>query len=154
MKKIILFLFISLLTMYCFLGKRSSTENNSSDEVIKVMEPVYLDYVQEIHLNQDEYMGKTIEIEGMFTSKYDEIENKTFYYIYRLSDNIHYHDDKKEIEEVMSGFKLTYDKVMPKEKEWIKVIGVLEKEDNDIVIKATSITTMQERGLEKVTSFY
>ena len=54
----------------------------------------------------------------------------------------------------MSGFKLTYDKVMPKEKEWIKVIGVLEKEDNDIVIKATSITTMQERGLEKVTSFY
>lgn len=154
MKKIILFLFISLLTMCCFWGKRSSTENNSSDEVIKVMEPVYLDYVQEIHLNQDEYMGKTIEIEGMFTAKYDEIENKTFYYVYRLSDNIHYHDDEKEIEEVMSGFKFTYDKVMPKEKEWIKVIGVLEKEDNDIIIKATSITTMQERGLEKVTSFY
>ena len=39
-----------------------TSENRESQEIIKIMENVYVDYVNDIHLDSSKYIGKTIEI--------------------------------------------------------------------------------------------
>ncbi len=125
-----------------------SNENNMENtylEVIKVTETAYMDYIYDIYLDEDKYLGKMIEIEGIFTK-----DNNENLYVYRLTDSTHEHDDEIHTEEVMSGFRFKWDGEAPKENDWIKVIGVLKKEDEEIIIEADSVEIMKERGTEKV----
>ena len=50
--------------------------------------------------------------------------------------------------------EFSYDKNLPKENDWIKVIGKLSENDGSLIIKAKSVEILKDRGLEKVTSFY
>ena len=159
MKKMIgflLFIMSIILLVGCSDNKENlQVDNNTQDkkdsqEVIKVMEKVYLDYVYDIYLDKEKYLNNTIEIEGIFTSTYDE----NHYYIYRISETTHEHDGEEETEEVMVGFQFNWDGEIPKENDWIKVIGTLRENDDTIVIDATSVEVMEERGLEKVEFMY
>lgn len=134
----------------------TSDKNNVEDtslEVIKVMEKVYMDYIYDIYLDENKYLGKTIEIEGMFTKDYNDKNNENFY-VYRLTDNAHEHDDEMHTEEVMSGFEFKWNGEVPKENDWIKVVGILKKENESIIIEANSVEIMKQRGLEKVSQSY
>lgn len=157
MKKFVVSIIVIILigigiTSVINLEKNKVEVNDDNEEIIKIMETVYLDYVTEINYNRKEFLGKNIEIEGMFTSNQD----KTDFYIYRLSDYIHYDNDEKHVEEIKSGFRFVYDKnIKLKENDWIKLIGtVQEDEDKNIVIKASSVEIMKVRGLEKVNYLY
>lgn len=159
MRKIISFLLL-IISIALLVGCDNNKEdlqvdiniNNKKDtkEIIKVMEKVYLDYIYDIYLNKEEYLNNIIEVEGIFTSKYDE----NSYYVYRLSDTIQEHDGEEEIKEVMVGFKFDWNGKIPNENDWIKVIGTLKENDNSIVIDATSVEIMKERGIEKVEFMY
>lgn len=159
MRKIISFLLL-IMSITLLVGCSNNKENfqvdsnshNKKDtqEIIKVMEKVYMDYVYDIYLNKEEYLNNIIEIEGIFTSKYDE----NSYYVYRLSETTHEHDGEEEIEEVMVGFQFNWNGKIPKENDWIKVIGILKDNNDSIVIDATSVEIMEERGLEKVEFMY
>ena len=123
------------------------------------MENVYVDYINDIYMDSSKYIGKVIEIEGMFTNIVDE-DNKSYMYIYRLTDVIeHNHDDNFECDdnkmiESMCGLEFYYDGKSPVENDWIKVIGVLEERDGNLIINADSVEIMKERGLEKVNQLY
>lgn len=89
MKKFLSIILISI----CLLSLLSGCNNNeveeikkaeTSYEIIKVMENVYVDYINDIYLDRGKYLGKTIEIEGMFTSETDD-ENKNHMYVYRIA---------------------------------------------------------------------
>ena len=58
--------------------------------------------------------------------------------------------------EVMSGFEFNYNynHDLPKENDWIKVIGKLEDKDGSLIINAESVKIMKDRGMEKVQQFY
>ena len=168
MKKFLSIILISI----CLLSLLSGCNNNeveeikkaeTSYEIIKIMENVYVDYVNDIHLDSSKYIGKTIEIEGMFTSETDD-ENKNHMYVYRIAEvvednhddsfnNFHNHEETELVEE-KCGLEFSYDKNLPKENDWIKVIGKLSENDGSLIIKAKSVEILKDRGLEKVTSFY
>ena len=159
MKKTIGFLLL-IMSIILLVGCSNNKENlqvdnksqdkKDSQEVIKVMEKVYLDYVYDIYLDKEKYLNNTIEIEGMFTSTYDE----NYYYVYRLSEATHEHDGEEKTEEVKVGFQFNWNGKIPNENDWIKVIGTLRDSDDSIVIDATSVEIMEERGLEKVEFMY
>lgn len=168
MKKFLSIILISI----CLLSLLSGCNNNeveeikkaeTSYEIIKVMENVYVDYINDIYLDRGKYLGKTIEIEGMFTSETDD-ENKNHMYVYRIAEvvednhddsfnNFHNHEETEMVEEEC-GLEFSYDKNLPKENDWIKVIGKLSENDGSLIIKAKSVEILKDRGLEKVTSFY
>lgn len=173
MRKIFRIISISILAIIMMTGcNRNLNEeaskiddNKDSQEIIKVMESVYVDYVNDIHLDSDKYIGKTIEIEGIFTEEKDD-DNKNHLYVYRLTDTTQYshddeshdhnHEEEEEIYEVETkcGLEFEYSGDYPKENDWIKVIGKLELRDENIIINADSVEVMEERGLEKVKQFY
>ena len=144
MKKIFSIILISICTIIMMTGCNEkisknytdTSENKESQEIIKIMENVYVDYINDIYLDSSKYIGKTIEIEGMFKEERDE-NNKKHLYVYRLTDIMqHTHDEEgKHVEgdedeylievEVMSGFEFNYNDDLPKENDWIKVIGSL-----------------------------
>lgn len=173
MKKRFSIILISICTIIMMTGcnekvsknNTENSENKESQEIIKIMENVYVDYVNDIHLDSSKYLGKTIEIEGMFTKEKDE-NNKNHLYVYRLTDVMEYiHDDEgKHVEgdeddhmvemEVKSGFEFDYSGDLPKENDWIKVSGKLKEKDGNIIINADSVKIMKDRGMEKVQEFY
>lgn len=175
MKKIFSIILISICTIIMITGcnekvskkDTGTSENRESQEIIKIMENVYVDYVNDIHLDSSKYIGKTIEIEGMFKEEKDE-NNKKHLYVYRLTDIMeHTHDEEgQHVEgdedeyltemEVMSGFEFNYNynHDLPKENDWIKVIGKLEDKDGSLIINAESVKIMKDRGMEKVQQFY
>jgi len=149
-------------------NKKASSEsaethkNEDSQEIIKIMENVYVDYINDIYLDSSKYVGKTIELEGIFTKLKNE-DNKNHLYVYRLTDTVeHNHDDDnseheneehKKVE-AMCGLEFDYDGDLPKENDWIKVVGKLEEQDGNLVINADSVKIMKNRGMEKVKQFY
>ena len=143
---------------------RYSQKVENSDETIKVMEDVYVDYINDIYLDSSKYIGKTIEIEGLFTVEKDK-NDKEHFYVYRWSDmevdsnDYEEHEDnhsheENEIVEGKCGLEFSYDKKLPKKDDWIKVIGKLKNKNNNLIIEAETVEIMNEKGLEKVKSFY
>ena len=55
-----------------------------------------MDYIYDIYLDEDKYLGNMIEIEGIFTK-----DNNENLYVYRLTDSTHEHDDEIHTEEVI-----------------------------------------------------
>lgn len=167
MKKILNIILISICIIIVLTGcsKKVSEENinvyekKDSQEIIKIMENVYVDYINDIYLDSSKYIGKTIEIEGMFTQSIDE-DNKNHMYVYRLTDIIeHSHDEESECEEnheveSKCGLEFNYNENLPNENDWIKVVGTLEEQDGNLIINADSVEIMKERGLEKVNQLY
>lgn len=173
MKKFLSIILISICFVMILIGcnrkqVNDTKESEKSDEIIKVMENVYVDYINDIYLDSKKYLGKTIELEGMFTIEKDK-ENKEHLYVYRLADMVenihkyeedeynkeHAHDHEEfKIVEGICGLEFLYDKNLPKESDWIKVRGKLKEKDGTLVIDADFVEVMKERGLEKVTSFY
>jgi uncharacterized membrane protein len=43
---------------------------------------MYVAYINEIYVNTDDYLGKTLRIEGMYTAS--DYEGTTYYYVYRV----------------------------------------------------------------------
>ncbi|WP_455538551.1 TIGR03943 family putative permease subunit [Terrisporobacter sp.] len=162
----IILITICLLSLLVGCSKNEIGEvkkSEASNETIKVMESVYVDYINDIYLDSEKYLGKTIEIEGMFTKETDE-KNKNHMYVYRIAqivkdkpydtyDDSHSHEET-EISEEKYGLQFSYNKNIPKENEWIKVIGKLTQKDGNLIIQAKSVDILKNRGIEKVTSFY
>lgn len=165
-----------ILTTICLLSllvgcNKNEVEDakttNTSDEIIKIMENVYVDYINDIYLDREKYLGKIIEIEGMFTAEPDDEDNNHMY-VYRIVEVVedehdHNHDDSSEdshnheeteVVEEKSGLEFSYDKDLPKENDWIKITGKLVEKDGSLIIEAKSVEILKDRGLEKVTSFY
>lgn len=172
MKKILSIMLISICTIIIITGcneksfnkKNKVHKSKDSQEIIKIMENVYIDYINDIYLDSSKYIGKTIEIEGMFTKSKDK-DNKNNLYVYRLTDvieNAHSHEEESsEYEkkdnnkiEVMCGLEFYYKGNLPKENDWIKVVGKLEEQDGILFINADSVKIMKDRGMEKVKQFY
>ena len=72
---------------------------------------------------------------------------------YEEHEDNHSHEEN-EIVEGKCGLEFSYDKKLPKKDDWIKVIGKLKNKNNNLIIEAETVEIMNEKGLEKVKSFY
>lgn len=115
-------------------------------EIIDITEKMYVAYINEIYVNTDDYLGKTLRIEGMYTAS--DYEGTTYYYVYRVGPGCCGNDGS------MCGFEFTYDGEMPKDNDWVRVTGTLESYEeggfNYLTIKADCVEVLPERGAEVV----
>ncbi len=120
----------------------------SNSDVIELTEEMYVTYINEIYTNFDDYIGRTIKLQGMFASEYYEPNQTTYDYVYRVGPGCCGNDGS------MCGFEFSWNGEMPEENDWIEVIGTLDKYDLEgqtyLTLKAQSVTEMSDRGAENV----
>lgn len=115
---------------------------------VDITEKMYVTYINEIYVNTDDYIGQNIRIQGMFQAYKDENTGLTYYYVYRTGPGCCGNDGS------MCGFEFTWNGNMPKDNDWIEVVGSLRTYEEDgwtfLTLDANSVTVMDERGAETV----
>lgn len=126
----------------------SPTDADLNDIDVDITEKMYVTYINEIYVNTDDYIGQRIRIEGMFQAYTDENTGITYYYVYRTGPGCCGNDGS------MCGFEFTWDGEMPKDKDWIEVVGKLGTYEEDgwtyLTLDAESVTVLDVRGAETV----
>jgi len=111
---------------------------------IVVQENQYITQINDIYFNFDEYEGKTIQIEG-FPMTYNG-----FVFVGRYGPGCCANDEYACLE-----YEYSENLDLVDEKDWIRVIGTIEKGIDEgmeyIYIKATSVEKLETRGADRVT---
>lgn len=126
----------------------SGISEGSKGEVIEITEKMYVTYINDIYTNLENYKGKKIKLEGMFTSAYDERSKETYYFVYRTGPGCCGNDGS------MCGFEFTTTDKIPMENDWIEVTGTLDAYEQDdflyLTLRDSQVVIKEERGLEVV----
>lgn len=131
MKKIIsILLCLSFVLCFASCKKQSEPEPVAKADIV-FQEATYVTLINDVYNNPDNYLGKVIQIDGMFTYEdMTEQGGKVYYYVYRQGPGCCGNDGS------MCGFEFTtadgkYPDYTPKEGDdfaahpWIKVTGTL-----------------------------
>jgi putative membrane protein len=127
---------------------KESFSKTEDQEAITITEKMYVSYINDIYTNPEKYLGKRIQIEGMYTLNYYDETDTTYHYVYRVGPGCCGNDGS------MCGFEFLTTGDLPVENDWIEVVGTLEQyeENGDVylTLNDSTVTVKQERGKENV----
>ena len=116
-------------------------------QITEITEKMFIEQVNDVYLNPDDYLGKPLKLEGVFESFYLEDTDETLRYVRRLGPGCCGNDG-------FVGFEVVYGGEYPNKNDWVELIGIFEEyEENDMQyfrIRAASLTVMDERGNENI----
>ena len=125
-----------------------------TDEVhidLEIREKMFLTQMTEIIINMQDYLGKTIALEGMFTTSGNPDTGAVYHIVYRTSPGCCGNDGFTGMEVVWDDVDATY----PAENDWVRAVGVLESYTEDgaeyLQLRLITLDVLEERGLEFVT---
>jgi len=122
--------------------------------VVEIKEKMFIAQTNDIYINKDDYLGKTIKYEGIFDTSTWRGNGKTYRFVVRLGPGCCPGDVSA------AGFEVFWDgnnsgKTYPKKNDWVEVAGVLQEYDDDGIpslrLALTSLTVLAKRGKERVT---
>ena len=115
----------------------------TAEDIITIGERFFVNQMMEIFMNYNQYLGRTLQFEGIFQT-------------YSWNDNdfhlvIRYMLGCCSPEE-MIGFEILMDENFGvfEDDAWVEVTGVLDLDDDFLVIRVTNIVELEERGMELV----
>jgi uncharacterized membrane protein YcgQ (UPF0703/DUF1980 family) len=119
--------------------------------LVEIREKMFIAQTNDVYLNPEEYLGKTIKLEGIFqTQSYSNTESP-YYFVIRYGPGCCGNDGN-------AGFEVMWDQVdavYPGENDWVEAIGVLGAYEEDgypyICINLSSLKVLGTRGQEFVT---
>lgn len=115
--------------------------------VIEIKEKMFLSQVNDVYLNTDDYLGKTIKLEGIF--KKEPYKDKLYYFVLRYGPGCCGSDGNVGFEIVWSENKK---QPYPEQDSWVEAVGIL-KDDNEygfLYLDLISLTVLNRRGAENV----
>jgi uncharacterized membrane protein YcgQ (UPF0703/DUF1980 family) len=117
-------------------------------DVVEIKEKMFVAQTNDVYINPDEYLGRTIKLEGMFGL--DTELSPPVYYVFRYGPGCCGYDANAGFEVVWKGGEAVY----PNENDWVEAAGVLESYEDDgepyLRLALTALTVKAERGLERV----
>jgi len=130
----------------------SSGEDGS---VIEIRERMFITQINDVYLNKDEYLGKTIKLEGLF--KYMEGDEREYCFVIRNAPGCCGFDGS-------AGFEIAWEapgqassdnqKEYPKIDDWVEAQGVLKGYEEEgmsyLYIALSDLKVMDTRGAEFV----
>jgi zinc transport system permease protein len=130
---------------------RAGQGPQASGPVIEIKEKMFIAQTNDIYLNAEDYLGKTIRLEGLFkTDSYDDL-SKTYCFVMRYGPGCCGNDGS-------AGFEIAWPegtRPYPKEDSWVRAEGVLRYYEEDgypyLYLALASLTVEQNRGAEFVT---
>ena len=151
-KKMIVFLMLLLLLSGCGSNAAKDTDNPVRIDGVYVIEERFFVYrMWDIFDSPNDYLGHTIQYEGMFrTLKFPNLGD--FYQVFRYTEGCCGDDG-------IIGLNVSLDNINIEpfpDGAWVEVTGVLEEFEVQgqtyLWLKVTTITEMDERGAEFVSS--
>ncbi|MDR2136956.1 MAG: hypothetical protein LBO68_01590 [Synergistaceae bacterium] len=133
-------------------------------KVFEIRERMFIQQCNDIYLNPEEYLGRTVKLEGIYEEYLDEAENETFCYVIRYGPGCCGNDG-------VAGFQVLFHEGYgdndknppPKPNDWVEAVGTVEldrgdeqgnQDDQDeepsVVLRLSRLTVMQKRGKEFV----
>jgi uncharacterized membrane protein YcgQ (UPF0703/DUF1980 family) len=116
-------------------------------DVIEIKEKLFVAQTNDIYINPDDYMGKTIKYEGIFDSVYYEATDRMYCFVIRYGPGCCGFDD-------YAGFEVSWSGDIPENNDWVEVVGVLGEYEEDgysyLILQLSSLTVLDERGAEYV----
>jgi uncharacterized membrane protein YcgQ (UPF0703/DUF1980 family) len=117
-------------------------------DVIEIKEKMFIAQTNEIYINTNDYLGRTIRYEGIFHEAASEGGGK-YRYVIRYGPGCCPGDVSA------AGFEVVWDKGYPKQNDWVEAAGVLKQYDDNGIpalrLALKSLTVLTTRGKERVT---
>lgn len=121
----------------------------SEGDMVEISEKLFIAQTNDIYINTEDYLGKTIKYEGIFKTTYWPEEDKTFYFVIRYGPGCCGYDGE-------AGFEIMWNGEWPEEDDWCEAVGTLEAyEENGwqyLRLVLSSLTVLEERGQEFVST--
>jgi hypothetical protein len=130
----------------------------SRDEVVEIREKMFIAQVNDVYLNPEEYLGKTLKLEGIFQAQH-YYGTDPYYFVIRYGPGCCGNDGNAGFEVLWDGAfakkpaeggELAY----PEEGDWVEASGVLGTYEEDgypyLCIALSSLKVLDERGAEFV----
>jgi hypothetical protein len=124
----------------------------AAGDIIEIKEKMFIAQTNDVYLNPEDYLGKTIKLEGLFKSETGY--NNTYCFVIRYGPGCCGYDGN-------AGFEVAWDnpgpgqEKYPEEDAWVEAVGMLDSYDEDgypyLYLSLASLTVKQTRGAEFVT---
>lgn len=128
---------------------KGKEEEDAEENIVEINEKLFIQKINDIYFNFEDYKDATIIIEGMFShfQNIDGTEERPV--VYREGPGCCGNDG-------WGGFFLVYDGAYPNENDWIRVTGkpkVVQTEGGwlELFLEVEKIEVKEERGAEYVT---
>ncbi len=127
----------------------TSCTKKGNTEIIEIGDKFFITQVNDIYLNADDYLGKTIKLEGVFKQSTGE---EPYCFVIRYGPGCCGNDG-------LVGFEVAWDKekdqTYPADDSWVEAEGVLKSYEEEgyqlSYIDLTSLNVLAKRGAETVT---
>jgi len=140
---------VVLLAILVFTTSCAKTDNKN--EVIEIKEKMFISQVNDVYLNPDDYLGKTIKLEGLFVMEYFNTRTEPYCFVLRYGPGCCGSDGNVGFEIArMTNQKISY----PEKDSWVEAIGELKTYKNEnyeyLYLDLTSLNVLNKRGAEYV----
>jgi zinc transport system permease protein len=133
---------------------RAAKESGAEDQVIEIREKMFIAQTNDVYLNPEDYLGKTIKLEGLFKQEQYEGSASDYCFVLRYGPGCCGNDGN-------AGFEVAWDNPeedapsYPAVDEWVEAVGTLKTYEEDgypyLYIALSSLRALDERGAEFVT---
>jgi len=125
-------------------------KSNPNKEIVEIKEKMFIAQVNDVYLNTDDYLGKTIKLEGLF--KQDAGYEKTYCFVIRYGPGCCGTDGNAGFEVAWAKEKA---KPYPDADSWVEATGVLKSYEEDgspqyLYLDLDSLNVLDRRGAEFV----
>ncbi|GAB6391190.1 MAG: metal ABC transporter permease [Treponematales bacterium] len=128
------------------------TAPSAKGQVIEIKEKMFIAQTNDVYLNAEDYMGKTIRLEGLFKREQSDYGNYCF--VLRYGPGCCGTDGNAGFEVAWEPRNQTIVKY-PAADDWVEATGVLKSYEEDgypyLYLALTSLTVLDKRGAEYVT---
>jgi uncharacterized membrane protein YcgQ (UPF0703/DUF1980 family) len=130
------------------------TAKREAASIIEIKEKMFIAQTNDVYLNPEEYLGKTIKLEGLFKLERYAGNDPAYCFVLRYGPGCCGNDGN-------AGFEVAWDKwalednLYPNTDDWVEAIGVLKTYEEDgypyLYIALSELTVLDKKGAEYVT---
>jgi len=126
----------------------SKEQNKDQADIIEIREKMFIAQVSDVYNNADDYLGRTIKLQGIF--KEEQGYDKSYCFVLRYGPGCCGYDGNV-------GFEVAWAKEQPYPAidSWVEAVGVLKSYEEDeamkyLYLELASLNVLNKRGLERV----
>ncbi|GHV82947.1 hypothetical protein AGMMS50212_02870 [Spirochaetia bacterium] len=156
---------VSLIAVFFFIGcgkesipVKTSVKNDvieaPMERIIEIKEKMFLAQVNDVYLNQEDYLGKAIKLEGLFKSEQYRENDPLYCFVLRYGPGCCGSDGNAGFE-VAWNKQTAASKTYPNIDDWVEAVGVLKTYEEDgnpyLYLALSELNVLDKRGAEYVT---
>jgi uncharacterized membrane protein YcgQ (UPF0703/DUF1980 family) len=145
---------VSCIAIFFFIGCGNTKNVSQENTIIEIKEKMFIAQTNDVYLNQDDYLGKTIKLEGLFKSEQYDKNVPPYCFVLRYGPGCCGSDGN-------AGFEVAWNeqtmpaKTYPNIDDWVEAVGVLKTYEEDgypyLYLALSELNVLDKRGAEFVT---